>query len=142
MSIRPSEITPESLYLSRREFLVGVGALAAGAFLFSGCEEETVPPPSPGPTGSSRVQPTATAPPLYKDKLTPYDSVTSFNNFYEFSTSKRGIAGLSRDFVTSPFPSPGTIASTLGRSASTKSSCTSSTTMIRCAEMQTCPELT
>jgi sulfoxide reductase catalytic subunit YedY len=37
------------------------------------------------------------------DTLTPYESITNYNNFYEFSTSKEAVASLSQDFKTSPW---------------------------------------
>jgi len=43
MKTRNSEITPEYLYLSRREFLKGVGVLTAGSLLVSACKSEDVP---------------------------------------------------------------------------------------------------
>ena len=36
--IKPSEVTPERLYLSRRQFITGVGAVVAGSMLLSACE--------------------------------------------------------------------------------------------------------
>jgi len=59
---RSSEITPESQYLNRREFL---GAAAAGAIV-------------PRLTGQAAQQ----------EELTPYEDVTTYNNFYEFGTDK------------------------------------------------------
>ena len=65
--IKASEITDESVYWNRRDFIgttAGV-ALAAALPLVSGFT----------PRGQD-------------EKLTPYDSVTSYNNFYEFGTGK------------------------------------------------------
>jgi sulfoxide reductase catalytic subunit YedY len=64
-----STITPESAYLSRRSFVAAAGGVALGAML----------PPGWRPT-SSRAQG-----PL---KPTPYDAVTTYNNYYEFGTGK------------------------------------------------------
>ena len=45
--IRSSEIIPEHLYLSRRRFLTGAGAVAAGAFLSAcGIQAPTASPPA------------------------------------------------------------------------------------------------
>lgn len=40
---------------------------------------------------------------LVEDKLTPLESITNYNNFYEFDTSKSGVARASRGFVTRPW---------------------------------------
>jgi sulfoxide reductase catalytic subunit YedY len=106
---RPSEppsreITPEAVYLRRRDFLraaaAGAGALAS-ALLLPGCgnaqdgAERSAPavPPSAGP----RVPPYAGADALAVtgrrdlapgEDLTPFDDVTGYNNFYEFGTDK------------------------------------------------------
>ena len=37
------------------------------------------------------------------DKLTPYETVTTYNNFYEFGTSKEDPAANAKNFVTSPW---------------------------------------
>lgn len=113
MKIHPSEITPECVYLNRRRFISGAGALMASALL-AACAESTVQPTEaqqpeatedPGPTEAI-----ATAPPDASvetdelgDDLTPYESVISYNNFYEFSLGKEQVARLARDFVMSPW---------------------------------------
>ena len=63
--IPASEITPEPLYLGRREFLkaAGIGVAAAGGLV----------------------------PPLWlrrQEELTPYKDVTGYNNYYEFGSGK------------------------------------------------------
>ena len=37
MKIRSSEITPETTYLNRRQFIKGFGAVSAGAALLAAC---------------------------------------------------------------------------------------------------------
>jgi sulfoxide reductase catalytic subunit YedY len=79
-----SEITPE--HLSRREFLAGLAA--AGVLLTAGERQalaRTVP----------RLEP--------DDKLTPYESVTTYNNFYEFGTDKSDPAENSKNFKAKPW---------------------------------------
>jgi sulfoxide reductase catalytic subunit YedY len=78
--IRSSEITPQSLYMRRREFL---GALAAVA-------------------GFDKLMPvdrlvTTT------DTQTPQSVVTSYNNFYEFGSDKSDPARLSGAFKPKPW---------------------------------------
>ena len=97
--IPASEITPEHLYLTRRQFIAVAGAVAAGAVL-SACGVATPTPPSstagPSPQASKNSDELG-------DKLTPYDTITNYNNFYEFSLDKEGVAPSARDFKTVPW---------------------------------------
>jgi sulfoxide reductase catalytic subunit YedY len=72
--IRGNEITGEGLYHSRREFIrAAVGTAAAGLVapgLLAACGR--------GPASQGQ-----------KDELTPYEDVTTYNNFYELGTDKR-----------------------------------------------------
>ena len=85
--IKPSEITPEHLYLSRRQFITGVGALAASTLFLNACAA-----PQASPVGEEPA-----------DKPTPLDSVLNYNNYYEFTTSNDGIADLSRNLKITPW---------------------------------------
>ena len=91
--IKSSEITPYSLYLSRREFLK-TASLVAGSALLAACGPKTA--------GSE-----ATAFPVKKDELgdptNSFDDITHYNNFYEFSTNKEAVNPLSKDFKTHPW---------------------------------------
>jgi len=82
--IRTSEITPESVYLSRRRFMETVGALAGSALLPSGLLAAD---------GYDEL----------RKELTPLKAITSYNNFYEFSTKKDEVAPLSQQFQSSPW---------------------------------------
>jgi len=69
--IRPSAITDEALFWSRRQFLgAAAGALAAAAV-------------SPMPFGARPP-----APGSRDEKLTPLADITTYNNFYEFGLDK------------------------------------------------------
>jgi sulfoxide reductase catalytic subunit YedY len=94
-------ITPEHLYISRRKFIAGVGAMAATAFL-TACTRQIPNTPASTPAFCDDAQSAGTADEL-GDQLTPCNDVTNYNNFYEFSYGKEGIANLSRDFKTSPW---------------------------------------
>jgi len=121
-NIKASEITPEHLYLSRRKFMTGIGALAASAAVLAACgpaaegesasSSGSVAPTSakaqPGATqsaASAEVQPTAAMATTDElgDALTSFDAVTNYNNYYEFSTDKEAVAGLVDGFETSPW---------------------------------------
>jgi len=87
--IRPAEITPEPLYLGRRAFLSGLAA--AGVALTLGDRRALA-------QGLARQ-----GVPRDDDKLTPYDVVTTYNNFYEFGTGKDDPAANAKGFVTRPW---------------------------------------
>lgn len=98
--IAPSEITPRSLYFSRRRFVTAAAGLAVSLFLFGGCT-----------SGSSKEEGTkgCESPKASKnsdelgDLLTPCEDIVTYNNFYEFTTDKSGVASLAEDFKTSPW---------------------------------------
>ena len=102
--IRSSEITPEHLYLSRRDFLKGMGIVSASVMMLAACQgselsDEASPIPGPGsdaPVAGIEVDELG-------DPLTSFEEVTSYNNFYEFTSDKTEVAELSTDFRTSPW---------------------------------------
>lgn len=97
MKIRPSEITPEHVYRarSRRRFLRW-GALAAGAALLAACQ--------PGPATEQAAGPSAQGlTDELGDPATSFEAVTTYNNYYEFSTAKDAVASLAKDFPTDPW---------------------------------------
>ncbi|MGV3708106.1 MAG: protein-methionine-sulfoxide reductase catalytic subunit MsrP [Gemmatimonas sp.] len=81
--IPSSSITPESVYLNRREFMGVAGALAMG--------------------GSVLPSLLSAAPRAQNLKPTPEDIVTSYNNFYEFGTGKDEPVELAKNFKTTPW---------------------------------------
>jgi len=98
--IPSSEITPESVYRSRRRFMRAAGTLVAGAWLLNACGigedgQSGAPIPSPGGVMAGADE--------LGDKLTSYEAVVNYNNFYEFTTDKEGVAALARDFSTAPW---------------------------------------
>src|SRR5262245_26139470 len=102
--IKSSEITDKSLYLSRRLFIRG-GALAGSAVATGFIYRYFT---SHGETAQSgdkiadvqEAQPTT---PTINEKSTPYEDITHYNNFYEFSTDKLEVANKARKFVTRPW---------------------------------------
>ncbi len=100
-NVTASEITPESMYLNRRQLIARMGALAAASLLGACAGQPDEAPPGDAATGAG-PGPTARAEQLAED-LTPYDDVTGYINFYEFTLSKTGVAELARDFKTSPW---------------------------------------
>ena len=98
--VKPSEITPEHVYLSRRDFLKAMGILGAGAILSAACASAPNTPASQPSATGVLANPTQTGP---EDSLTSYEAITSYNNFYEFTTNKERVAQLAKDFKTSPW---------------------------------------
>ncbi len=85
--IRSSEITPKNAYLSRRKLLTGAAALALFSRLTPAAKLNGV---KKGPFGTD-------------EKITPFEDVTHYNNFYEFGTDKRQPAELAKNFRSSPW---------------------------------------
>ncbi len=108
--IQPSEITPEHVYLSRRKLLAAMVALAASSLL-AACSDAHTEPTALTVAGPLALEGTSTPPlpPLSSDRdelgapLTPWEAITRYTNFYEFSTSKEGAARLARNFRTAPW---------------------------------------
>jgi sulfoxide reductase catalytic subunit YedY len=86
--IPAAEITDESLYWSRREWLAAVGLGLAGTVLTPAAVRAALA------GGGTRPD---------DDKLTPYDDVTKYNNFYEFGTDKGDPSKNAKNFRTRPW---------------------------------------
>ncbi len=87
--IKQESITPKQLYLTRRKFLESVGIFSAGAFL-AACMGN--PPSSP----STPIAPAG-------DMETRKDLALSYNNYYEFGTSKSSVAERAENFQMQPW---------------------------------------
>lgn len=91
-----SEITPQGLYLDRRRFLrMGAGSAVAAAALASGLWETA--------WGGTKLPNVIKGPFNAKDELTPYESVTTYNNFYEFGTHKEDPSELAASLKPRPW---------------------------------------
>jgi methionine sulfoxide reductase catalytic subunit len=98
--ISSSEITPAHVYFSRRQFLKTMGFLGAGALVLGACG--TSDQPGAAPAGTAVVPKGATKDEL-GNPLNSYNDITNYNNYYEFSTAKDGVAPLAQGFPTSPW---------------------------------------
>ena len=99
-NIPSSEITPEGVYLNRRQFMKGAAALSATAVLAAcGAPQSPTPSEAVGVDGATAV-PTFTPAP---DNLTSEQDILSYNNFFEFTQDKEKVATLAKDLVTSPW---------------------------------------
>jgi len=86
--IKSSEITSRSLYMQRRQFMTG--AIAAGIIGTSF---------SPARAALNAKQSSY----IVDDKITPREDATTYNNYYEFGTSKSDPAAYSGDFKPMPW---------------------------------------
>jgi sulfoxide reductase catalytic subunit YedY len=96
--VKSSEITPHSLYLSRREFLKAAG-IVTGSALLAACGRKA--------TGTAASGSAVTAFPVKKDEFgdptNSFEDITHYNNFYEFSENKEAVNRLSKDFKSHPW---------------------------------------
>ena len=92
--VRSSEITPQSLYLRRREFIQAAsGAAVAAAAAFA---------PAAAQTGA-KLPNVAKSPLSTTEKANDYKDITGYNNFYEFGTGKEEPAYNAKGFKTRPW---------------------------------------
>jgi methionine sulfoxide reductase catalytic subunit len=92
-----SEITPEPLYVNRRAFLGhAAGALALGATVprLVAAAERTSPSQQVGKVTQGED---------LRAELTPYEDVTTYNNYYEFGTDKEEPAVNAKGFRVTPW---------------------------------------
>jgi len=95
-----SEITPKKLYMNRRRFIAGVGAAAVSTI---------TPGLLAGASGSQRFSSRAKLNYIKSDlsirdeDLTPYEDITTYNNFFEFGSGKRDPVKNAVNFRTDPW---------------------------------------
>ncbi len=106
--IPSSEITPEQIYLSRREFIKGIGLLGASATFLAACginpANQLTPTQVATKDGISKTdEPIIESTLETADPLTSNEAITNYNNYYEFTINKEGVARLAKDFKTYPW---------------------------------------
>ncbi len=97
------EITPEDLYLNRRTFMKA-GIVAATA-LATGLVYRRLNTPSRRPVNTAAIEVVKSDAPASSgfatdEAKTSFDDITHYNNFYEFSTDKDGVADTAANFKT------------------------------------------
>ena len=95
--IRSSEITPKQVYLSRRDFMKAATVATSAARLAACAPSVTEMPENAAPI------PKSTATDELGNPVNAYDDITNYNNYYEFTTDKQRVAGLAKDFKTTPW---------------------------------------
>ena len=83
---KSSEITPENFYINRRKFLKKIGIVTGTAF-----------------ASQNIITSAISYTPETERKITPYKFITTYNNYYEFGTSKSDPHKNSKDFITKPW---------------------------------------
>ena len=104
--INPKEITDQQTYLNRRNFMRAAaftGTAAATTLLY-----RRLNPPPPQQVEREKLKEVAKTADVIngfttKEPLTSREAITNYNNFYEFDTSKDGVASASQGFVTRPW---------------------------------------
>src|SRR5262245_49756579 len=94
--IPSSEITSETLYHNRREFIKTASAvlgIAAAGTIIPGCAPTMV---------DAAVEPQARGKYDTTEKPTPFEDITSYNNYYEFGTGKDDPARNAKNFKPKP----------------------------------------
>ena len=96
-AIKPSEITPDSVYLRRREFVkAGVAMLAGATGLVSAGSVEAQGRGKK--LAGARMSNFSTM-----EKANSYKEITSYNNYYEFGTDKSDPASYAQKLKTRPW---------------------------------------
>jgi len=98
-SLRESDATPESIYRERRTFMKGTAAAITGGIAGSLIGPEAFAAWTKGEMLPNVVKSKYTV----DGPSTPYESVTEYNNFYEFGTGKDDPFDNAKDFVTKPW---------------------------------------
>lgn len=109
----PSEITPQAIYQGRRAWLkdaVALGSLASGlnvglggVLASDGLAQAAPLTKRPGKLAALPGVRSNVTGAYAMDKVTPYDDVTGYNNFYEFGTDKSDPAENAHSLKTRPW---------------------------------------
>ena len=94
------DVTPKEVYYNRRKFLAAMGLAGAAAITGREMWKLASPPTTVEATAKLSFTP---GPFSTSEKVTPYDDVTHYNNFYEFGTDKGDPAKNAQNFRTSPW---------------------------------------
>ena len=109
MANKSEKATDKEVYLNRRHFMQA--AALAGTATATTLLYRRLNPRSAEPVKGEKIEEVAKAPQpeavkegfAVTDQLTPFDAITNYNNFYEFDTSKGGVAYAAKGFVTRPW---------------------------------------
>jgi methionine sulfoxide reductase catalytic subunit len=107
--IPASEITPKEVYLSRREF-IRLSGLVAGSAVLAACapaltakKQASISPQAVDPGVTATQVDISQEKDELGDPVNSFKDITHFNNYYEFTTDKVGVADLAANFQTTPW---------------------------------------
>ena len=113
IKIKPSEITPEHIYLSRRQFIKGLGAIAAGSLALAACSDDALQIEDTLEANTAAAKAPGTQPDAISeagqktdelgDPANTFEEIANYNNYYEFTTNKERVARLAESFTTKPW---------------------------------------
>ena len=99
--LKYSDVTPRSVYINRRKFLQGM--TLAGAAAVAGTKILDLLSPRQIAYAGTKLNVSSKSPFSTTEPQTPYNDVTTYNNFYEFGTGKEDPAQNAKNFRTSPW---------------------------------------
>ncbi len=99
--IPPSEITPESVYFNRRNFIKA--GVFAGSVAATGGIYRFFNPPPPPEVVTAPIESVKSAGFSTTEPPDSFETITTYNNYYEFSTSNACPARAAEGFVTRPW---------------------------------------
>ncbi len=90
--IDENEVTPQELFEKRRHFLkLGAASMIAGGTIIEALAKDNIPVPNMQYIKDKNLD---------NLKLNTYEQITTYNNFYEFSTSKEKVATMAQKLNT------------------------------------------
>jgi sulfoxide reductase catalytic subunit YedY len=94
-----SDITPEHLYLSRREFIKKISLFTGSLSILSACK------PNFSFLEKSNDKKIQSNPYFdeFADSANTYEQITNYNNYYEYFTNKEEVAEISKNLKTEPW---------------------------------------
>jgi methionine sulfoxide reductase catalytic subunit len=99
--LKYSDVTPRSVYMNRRKFLQGM--TLAGTAAVAGARILDLLSPRQIAYAGTKLNVSSKSPFSTTELQTPYNDVTTYNNFYEFGTGKEDPAQNAKNFRTSPW---------------------------------------
>jgi sulfoxide reductase catalytic subunit YedY len=101
--IKGSEITDEKHFWNRRAFIRGAALVTTATATGLLYRKLATPNQQPPKADVALPRPVSGYGAPSGEKATPFDDITNYNNFYEFSTNKGGVAPRAKNFVTRPW---------------------------------------
>jgi sulfoxide reductase catalytic subunit YedY len=98
--VKSSEITPEEVYLNRREFLKSMGYVGLSGLLLAACAPRGISGSPETDSAGGEIASEVTKTDELGDPVNTFEQITNYNNYYEFTTDKEEVAILAEDFQT------------------------------------------